>query len=44
MTNDKEQKSYSLIELSRNKMNTAELLVQCLENEYSRIIGAVPRK
>lgn len=42
MTNDKEQKSYSLIELSENKMNTAELLVQCLENEGVEYIFGLP--
>lgn len=42
MTNDKEQKSYSLIELSENKMNTAELLVQCLENEGVQYIFGLP--
>jgi len=42
MTNDKEQKSYSLIELSGNKMNTAELLVQCLENEGVQYIFGLP--
>lgn len=42
MTNDKKQKSYSLIELSENKMNTAELLVQCLENEGVQYIFGLP--
>jgi acetolactate synthase-1/2/3 large subunit len=42
MINDKEQKSYSLIELSGNKMNTAELLVQCLENEGVQYIFGLP--
>ncbi len=42
MTNDKEQKSYSLIELSARKMNTAELLVQCLENEGVQYIFGLP--
>lgn len=38
----REQKSYSLIKLSENKMNTAELLVQCLENEGVQYIFGLP--